>query len=252
MASIVLAISLLRWTTLLPLSFVSSMTGLDLFAALWFLLIFAGYQNLARIAWIETRSIAGAVQQHRVTWMRNMARRENRIADANLMTQLGQGNAFFASTSAIAIGALSSLLGAGEKMQSMLEKLPLVAQTDAVLFDVKLLLLISVFVYAFFKFAWGFRLVQYCGIMLGATPEVRPDNERECLAHADAVSALVGIAADHANRGLRSYYFAIAAMTWVFHPSVFVVATTWVLLILIRRDFFSHSRRVLARHGVAG
>ncbi len=218
---------------------------LDVLALTWFAIAFLGYQNLSQIQWLESRSIAGAVQRHRVGWMRQMAMRENRMADSHLMQQLGQGNAFFASTSAIAIGALSSLLGAGDKMHAMIEKLPFVSRTDAVVFDVKLLLLIVVFVYAFFKFAWGFRLSHYCGIMIGATPQAGPDNTAAGEHHADAVSALIGIAADHANRGLRSFYFAIAAMTWIFNPALFMVATTWVLVILIRRDYFSRSRRVL-------
>lgn len=226
-----------------------ALSALDMLAALWFGAIFIGYQNLSRIRSLEQRSIAGAVQRHRVAWMREMAKRDNRMADAQLMQQLGQGNAFFASTSAIAIGALTSLLGAGERMHAMIEKLPFVAHTNATVFDVKLLLLITVFVYAFFKFAWGFRLSHYCGIMIGATPQAGPDNAAACEAHADAVSALIGIAADHANRGLRSFYFAIAAMTWIFHPLMFIIATSWVLVILIRRDFYSRSRRVLAEIG---
>ncbi len=222
------------------------LSPLDIAAVVWFALVFIGYQNLSRIGWLDRRSIAGAVQHHRVQWMREMAKRDNRMADAQLMSQLGQGNAFFASTSAIGIGALSSLLGAGDKMHAMIEKLPFVTPTDAVVFDIKLLLLIAVFVYAFFKFAWGFRLSHYCGIMIGATPQATPDNAAQCEAHADAVSALIGIAADHANRGLRAFYFAIAAMTWIFHPLLFIAATSWVLLILVRRDYFSRSRRVLA------
>ena len=219
---------------------------LDVLAVAWFAVTFIGYQNLSRFAWFEQRSIAGAIQRHRVAWMRNMAVRENRMSDAVLMQQLGQGNAFFASTSAIAVGALASLMGAGDKMQAMIEKLPFVARTDAVVFDVKLVLLIAVFVYAFFKFAWGFRLSHYCGIMIGATPVAVAENRDECVAHADQVSALIGIAADHANRGLRAFYYAIAAMTWIFHPIVFIVSTTWVLVILVRRDFYSRSRQVLA------
>ncbi len=219
---------------------------LDALAVAWFAVTFIGYQNLSRFAWFEQRSIAGAVQRHRVAWMRNMALRENRMSDSMLMQQLGQGNAFFASTSAIAIGAIVSLLGAGDKMQAVIEKLPLVARTDGAIFDLKLLLLIGVFVYAFFKFAWGFRLSHYCGIMIGATPQASAENRAECEVHADAVSSLIGIAADHTNRGLRAFYYAIAAMTWIFHPVVFVIATTWVLVILIRRDFYSRSRHVLA------
>ena len=222
------------------------LSPLDLLAIFWFGLVFMGYQNLSRIPYLEHRSIAGAVQRHRVAWMREMARRDNRMSDSHLMQQLGQGNAFFASTSAIAIGALTSLLGAGDKMHAMIDKLPFVTQTDAVVFDLKLLLLIAVFVYAFFKFAWGFRLSHYCGIMIGATPQMTPDNAAQGEKHADAASSLIGIAADHANRGLRSFYFAIAAMTWIFHPWLFIISTSWVLVILIRRDFFSRSRAVLA------
>ena len=223
------------------------LSAIDVVAVLWFAIVSMGYQNLMRFPALERISIAGAVQRHRVAWMREMAKRENRMADSHLMQQLGQGNAFFASTSAIAIGAISSLFGAGERIQPLLEKIPFVARTDAVVFDIKLLLLISVFVYAFFKFAWGFRLTHYCGIMIGATPQVRDDNAAQCEGHADAVSALIGIAADHANRGLRSFYFAIAAMTWMFHPALFIMATTWVLAILVRRDFFSKSRVILMR-----
>jgi uncharacterized membrane protein len=227
-----------------------ALTPLDAMAVAWFALIFIGYQNLSRIRWFDRRSIAGAVQRHRITWMRNMAVRENRMSDSMLMQQLGQGNAFFASTSAIGIGALLSLLGAGDKMQALIEKLPFVARTDGGLFDVKLMLLVVVFVYAFFKFAWAFRLSHYCGIMIGATPVASADNKSACEVHADQVSALIGIAADHANRGLRAFYFAIAAMTWVINPVVFLIATTWVLVILVRRDFYSRSRRVLA--GIGG
>lgn len=235
-------------------SLVSNLTGMqglaitptDVLAVIWFAVAFLGYQNLNRIEWFEKNSIAGAVQRHRVQWMRNMAVRENRMADSMLMQQLGQGNAFFASTCAISIGALSSLLGAGEKMQQVIEKLPFVARTDAAVFDLKLILLVTVFVYGFFKFAWAFRLSHYCGIMIGATPQATDTNKAACEAHADAVSALIGIAADHANRGLRSFYFAIAAMTWIFHPLLFVLATTWVLMILVRRDFYSRSKGVLA------
>ena len=222
------------------------LTPLDALAVAWFALAFIGYQNLSRARWIDGRSIAGAVQRHRIAWMRNMARRENRMSDSMLMQQLGQGNAFFASTSAIGIGALVSLLGAGDKLHMLMERLPFVARTDAAVFDLKLVLLIAVFVYAFFKFAWAFRLSHYCGIMIGATPQASADNHADCEVHADSVSALIGIAADHANRGLRAFYFAIAAMIWMFHPILFMVATAWVVVILVRRDFFSRSRKVLS------
>jgi uncharacterized membrane protein len=57
---------------------------------------------------------------------------------------------------------------------------------------------------------------------------------------------LIGIAAEHANSGIRSFYHAIAAIAWFFHPLLFMAATTWVMLILARRDFFSRSLRLIA------
>ena len=35
-------------------------------------------------------------------------------------------------------------------------------------------------------------------------------------------------------------------IAWFFHPLLFMLATTWVILILARRDFFSRSLRLIA------
>ena len=48
--------------------------------------------------------------------------RDVRIVDAQLLASLSQGNAFFASTSAIGIGGLSAMIGSGDKVQSLLDK----------------------------------------------------------------------------------------------------------------------------------
>jgi uncharacterized membrane protein len=221
-------------------------TPLDLAAFAWFLLAVVGYRLLARLPMLSRLSIVDAVQAHRVQWMRNMAVRDNRVLDTILLGSLGQGNAFFASTSVIAVGGLAAMLGSGEKVQALLESLPYVARSSPVHFELKMLLLIVIFVYAFFKFAWAFRLSHYTAIMIGSTPIASADNSPACDLHARRTARLVGIAADHSNTGLRSFYFAIAAMAWFFHPLLFVVATTWVLVILVRRDYFSRSRAILA------
>jgi uncharacterized membrane protein len=220
--------------------------NLDGVAVAWFVLLLVGYRLVAGSDRLEGRSIVGSVQAHRVQWMCNMAARDNRMLDAVLLGGLGHGNAFFASTSAIAIGGLIAIVGSGEKAQGFLERLPYAAQSSPVLWEIKVLLLIAIFVYAFFKFAWAFRLSHYTGIMIGSTPIMKSDNEAECAAHAQRTARLIGIAADHANSGLRSFYYAIAAMAWFFHPLLFMAASTWVLMILIRRDFFSRSNRILA------
>ena len=220
-------------------------TPLDLLALGYFLLVTFLYRIVGGIAGVEGRSLVGAVQAQRVRWMINMARRENRMLDAILLGGLSQGNAFFASTSAIAVGGLAATLGSGERLQSLLQSFPFVARATPLVWEAKQLLILAIFVYAFFKFAWAFRLSHYASIMIGATPEYRESEEPACLDHAERTARLVGIAAEHANSGIRSFYHAIAAMAWFFHPLLFMAATSWVIVILARRDYFSRSLRLM-------
>ena len=143
---------------------------LDLIALVYFLGVIAVYRLMLHRTGLGDRSLVGAVQRQRIAWMTNMAQRENRMLDAVLLGSLSQGNAFFASTSAIAVGGLATTVGSGEKVQSMLERLPFVAPSTSLMWELKLLLIMVVFIYAFFKFAWGFRLSHYTAIMIGATP----------------------------------------------------------------------------------
>ena len=225
------------------------MTAIDVIdyaAFAWFILLVTGFQVLSARPAIVARSIAGGMQKHRVEWMRTMAERENRGSDAILLSTLGQGNAFFASTSAIAIGGLAAIVGSADKADAVLAHVPFVAKTSALLWQLKVVLLIGIFVYAFFKFAWAFRLTHYTAIMVGAMPNPGMGTPADVDRQVQATARINGLAADHSNSGLRSFYYAAAALTWFFNPFVFIAATTWVGLILIRRDFFSRSRRLIA------
>jgi uncharacterized membrane protein len=218
---------------------------MDAAALAYFLLAIGIYRLISSRRPLESRSLVGAIQAQRVQWMLNMARRENRMLDALLLTSLGQGNAFFASTSAIAVGGLAATIGSGEKLQAILGRLPYVAATTPFVWEVKQLLIMTIFIYAFFKFAWAFRISHYAAIMIGATPEAGAANAEACTQHAERTARLIGLAGEHSNSGLRSYYHAIAAIAWFFHPALFMLATTWVILILARRDFFSRSLAVI-------
>ncbi len=218
---------------------------LDVVALAIYVVTLVGYGYISGIDALQRRSIVGAVQRQREQWMQNMAVRDVRIVDAQLLGGLSQGNAFFASTSAIIIGGLAAMLGSGDKVQILLERLPFVASSSPALFETKLLLMITIFVFSFFKFAWAFRLSHYTAIMIGATPILDESNQDACASHARRTARLIGLAAEHANTGLRGFYYAIAAMAWFFHPLALIAATAWVLGILIRRDFFSRARRLM-------
>ena len=109
----------------------SLLTPLDMAALAFYFISMIAYRTFTdRMPSMRQRNLVGAVQRQRDMWLRNMSRRDNRNMDIILLGTVGQGNAFFASTTAIAIGGIAALMGSGERAQSMLEKLPLVAKAN--------------------------------------------------------------------------------------------------------------------------
>jgi uncharacterized membrane protein len=218
---------------------------LDFVALTWFVAIIVAYEFISTRPSIYQKSITSYVQNHRRGWMIEMSERENRIVDGQLLGWLVNANAFFASTSVIVIGGLAALLSYGEKAREIVATLPYAANSPAALWEIKVIFLMMIMIYAFFKFAWAFRLSHYTVMMMGATPAHDTPRIAARLDHANRTAELLGLVGWHANLGLRSFYYTIAGLMWFFHPVAFIIAASWVVLILARREFFSHSRDIL-------
>ncbi len=218
---------------------------LDVAALVWFVSIIAIYEFVSTRPGIYRTSIAAFVQDHRRGWMIEMSNRDNRIVDGQLLGWLVNANAFFASTTVIVIGGLAALLSYGEKAREIVESLPYAATSTATLWEIKVIFLMMIMIYAFFKFAWAFRLSHYTVMMMGATPPHDHPDAAARLDHAERTAELLGLVGWHSNLGLRSFYYTIAGLMWFFHPVAFIVAASWVVLILTRRDFYSQSRAIL-------
>jgi uncharacterized membrane protein len=113
--------------------------------------------------------------------------------------------------------------------------------------QLKILLLVGIFVYAFFTFTWSMRQYGFCSIVLGGAPlideEGVTDKERENYAiYAARVIDLAGLSYNH---GLRAYYFALSVLTWFLNPYLFILASGFVAGVLYRREFKSRSLKAL-------
>lgn len=203
-----------------------------------------GYSLFADHSHWRARSIMVIMDRYREQWMLRMLQRENRIVDTTIIGSLQNGAAFFASTTVFAVGGLIAALGAAEQSIALLSTLPWAQPGTPETWQVKVLLLIFVLAYAFFKFAWTFRLQNYCAIVLGAAP-VETDAGPEAKAVALRAARISALAAGHFNRGLRAYFFALAALAWFLHPLLFVGTILYVLYVLFRREFRSRSLKVL-------
>lgn len=220
------------------------LTPLDIVSVLWFFGVWTGYTLIADSDQWQRRSVLGIMNEHRQRWMYEMLRRDMRMLDALILNHLQSGIAMFASTSILVVGGLVASLGATEKAIAVLSAFPFVGETSRLEWEVKVLLLLLIFIFAFFKFVWAYRLNTYCAVLVGAVPS-SSHVDAAAKDQAQRAAKVANLAARHFNRGLRAFYFALAALSWVLHPIAFMVATTWVAVVLYRRDFRSRSQQII-------
>lgn len=186
------------------------------------------------------------MDRQRRRWMIEMLDRELRMVDTQILGNLLTGIGFFASTAILAIGGLVAVLGAAEQAMTALAALPFAVPTGRGVWEIKILFLIAIFVYAFFKFVWAFRLSNYCSILVGAAPRY-PAEEAAAAVSVDQTATVIALAARHLNRGLRAYFFALAALGWFVHPMLLAFTATLVVAVLYRREFNSRALEAIGR-----
>ncbi len=149
--------------------------------------------------------------------------------------------AFFASTSLIALGGTVTLFHSTEDMLTIIAALPFGAAVTHVQWEMKVVGLMIIFTYAFFKFAWSYRLYNY------------GDHARRCTAGGRAGYARGEIARggngsdDHRRRpALQSrparLLLALGYLGWFLGPLPLIATTAGVLVVMWRRQFASDSR----------
>jgi len=216
-------------------------TALAIFAGCWL-----GYANVVdRVPRIRRASVIAAMDGYRRRWMHAMLARENRIADMAAIGNLMNSTSFLATTSIFILGGLVALLGAPDLGRRVVAALPYAAVPTDQTWEIKIGLLLLIFVNAFFELTWALRQFNYTSILVGGIPYGKPDAEATSMA--DMAADVANRAARHFNTGLRSYYFGLAALAWVVHPLALIATSLFVLRELHRREF-----RSALRHAVTG
>lgn len=218
-----------------------SLSGLDLAAAGWFLLAWLGYGWLAEKSPLGLKGLVRATHLVRLDWARQLLLRENRVADAALLGNLMQSISFYANTTIYIIAGLFAVLGTLDQLVSLTEGLPFSRPASRDGLELKLLLLIAVFVMAYFKFTWSLRQMNLLSILIGGAPasdcsDVTSEQRERTARRIARVNSYGG---DEFNRGIRAYYFGLAALGWLINAWLFIAITTLVVIVLYRRDFAS-------------
>lgn len=221
-----------------------ALTTVDVVAVLWFLVAWVGYTYLA--AWRARRvpSLHGTMDDVRRVWAQRMIERDNRMVDVNIVRNLTRSSQFFASTTLLILGALLALMGYVQKAVDVMSELPFAVKASERLWEIKILLLVGVFVYAFFKFSWSIRQFGFCSVVVGAAGKLGASLDEHRL-DIERLALLVSFASSNFNQGLRAYYFGVAALAWFVHPWLLMIATVWVVWVLYAREFRSRTLHVL-------
>jgi len=170
--------------------------------------------------------------------------REVRIADVTALGILQRNVTFFASTTIFILAGLLTVLGATDQIVQLTNTLPFIVENTRASWEVKLLVLIFIFVYAFFKFAWSVRQYNFAIVLLSAAPTNDCSENDKTLFVINANEVLTRANNSFAH-GLRAYSFAMAILGWFVHPVLFMVSALWVVLVLHRREFHSNTLTAL-------
>ncbi len=212
----------------------------DWLALIWFLGLWFGYSKFSAIEGTKRDSLASVLFDFRKDWMKRMLQREQRISDMSAVANLERNAAFFASTSILIIAGLLTVLAASEKAIALMMSIDFIEQPIKEIWQIKIIFIILVFVYAFFTFTWCMRQYGFCSVLIGSAPlpkENLPDELK--LKFAEHSAGVLNQAGKHFNHGLRAFYFSQALLAWFVGPFWFFLVTTIVVGVLYRREFLS-------------
>ncbi len=213
-----------------------ALSQLDIVALLWFMLCWFSYTRYVNTS---PKSLVSSMNHWRRRWSLAMLARENRIMDSQVITGLNSVVTFFCSTSIFITAGLFASIGASEQIVALINQMSFLQNTNIATVELKLGLLIVIFIYSFFKFGWAIKQHSYSAVVLASVP---PAEEAD-LARDTPIATLMGklssLGSQHYNDGVRAYYFALGTLSWFVHPLVYIAVISWVVVVLHRRDFRS-------------
>lgn len=189
-------------------------------------------------------SVTLLMKSFRHDWMREMVTREPRIFDSGIIDAFRTGATFFASACMIAIGSGLAVIGNPQNLLGVARQITENAG-PTVVWQIKITVVILFLMNALMKFIWSHRLFGYCAIVIAAVP----NDARNPIAYprAEQAAEITITAARSYERALRSVYFALGALGWLFGALPLAITTLLTVSVILRREFASVSRRILLK-----
>ena len=192
----------------------------------------------------DKTTLSAISKNYRNQWMLHLLERSNRMSDVALIGNLMRSVSFFASTSILVLASLIAVFGAVDDVIKIIYGFPYAQHISPAFTKLKLMLLVLIFIYAFFKLVWSLRQYNSTVIMVGAAPDVF-DSDEELFSYANNLGTVLNRATRHFIEGMRGFEYALAALAWFIHPVLFICATLLVSVVVYRREFASRTLKAM-------
>ena len=212
---------------------------LDWLALVLFFVAVVAYSRYADH--VGDRLLNARMREVRAIWMRRYLEREDRVLDSILTGHSINSIALFSSATLLIVVALLGVLTNADTAYYVAITSSFVTHTTKELFQVKLIGLVCVFIYGFYRFTWALLQYNYFLALVGSAPlkdHLTPATTAEL---GNQMSVVLNSAVTSFHSGFRSYYHALAWIGWFFHPAVFIAATAFVTFVLVYRQIASPS-----------
>jgi uncharacterized membrane protein len=218
------------------------MNPLDIAALAFFLAAWLFYQPMLKRLGRRGGMINSDMTVLRARWMANMAARENRFIDSQLMGHALNSASFFASANLIVIAAAAGALFKSPDTYRSVAHLAVTDTGPRWLFEAKLALVVAVLARGLLDLIWAIRQMNYTLAAIGAAP---PPSSGPALvrAYGEAASQVLNPALSSFNNGVRGYYFALAAAAWLLGPWAMIAAVAGAVALLFWRQSGSNAAR---------
>ena len=218
----------------------------DMIAVTWLLVCWVGYTLITDHRHWQHRDLARVMHMHRRRWMDRMMERENRMPDVNIIIAHHRSGALFCSTSLLILAGIVAILGNAERLRGALSEFVFATQASQALIELKAVVLLMIFIYGFFKFAWCLRQYNNALVLIGGAPQAKDDDKEGHANYAERAAQVLSRGNGTFNRGMRAYYYGLATLVWFIQPALYIVAIIWVTGVLYRREYRSVTLSALA------
>ncbi|SDG73565.1 DUF599 domain-containing protein [Pelagibacterium luteolum] len=218
------------------------MNAFALFASLLPLAALYAYGLATMILDRHRPSMSALMNEQRFNWVTQASRRDTPL-DAILSGNIMSSVSFFASTTALLILAMFTVIGQLPQFLPALSSITFGqphSEFDMQVHNVGLLVL---FVYAFLSFTLSLRQFNHFCILIGGLDHTKPAPAEEIR----TIARINAMAAQRFNAGIRSYYFAIPMVAWFVSSWAAIAVTLATIIMLLHREYFSTARWLVAR-----